>query len=78
IFISASRRIRLYELPERIAQFAETKWVRGTRAFTPEEVDELKQFEAKVKILGRTFRDGMIIVDYLIKVEGEEVEESEE
>lgn len=76
IFISASRRIRLYELPERIAQFAETKWVRGTRAFSPEEVDELKRFEDKVKILGRTFRDGMIIVDYLIKVEGGEEEEA--
>lgn len=75
IFISAERRIRLYELPERIAEFAETKWVRGTRAFTPEEVDELKRFEAQVKILGRTFHDGMIIVDYLVKVEGGEEEE---
>ena len=60
LFISALRGIRLYELLQRIAGFAERKWVRGTKAFSPEK---------QVKVLGRTFREGLILVDYLIAVE---------
>lgn len=72
LFISALRGIRLYELPERIAQFAETKWIRGTRSFEPSQVDQLKEFEAKVKVLGRTFHEGSINVDYLVEVKDDD------
>lgn len=68
IFISALRGIRMWELPERVSQFAEKRWVRGTKAFQPDEGEELKDFEKNVRVLGRKFRDGLIIVDYLIEL----------
>jgi len=67
LFISALRGIRLYELVERITRFANQKWVRDSRAFRPDQINALKEFEEEsgVRILGRSFRDGFIVVDYL-------------
>lgn len=71
LFISALRGIRLYELPERIAQFAETRWIRGSKSFDPSQADLLREFESKVKVLGRTFHEGLIMVDYLVEANRE-------
>ena len=68
LFISALRRIRLYEIPERIARFSEQRYERGSRTFRPDEVEELKLFEEEVRVIGRSFKDGLIYVDYLVKV----------
>lgn len=68
LFISALRGIRLYEIPARIARFAEQRWERSSRTFKPDEVDELKLFEEKVRVIGRSFQNGLIHVDYLVKV----------
>ena len=65
LFISALRKIRLYEIPERIARFAEQRWVRNSRAFAPGEVERLKEFEARARVTGHSFQDGQILVDYL-------------
>ncbi len=70
LFISALRGIRLWEVPQRISVFAERQWVRGTRAFSPDEGEQLRRFETQVKVMGRTFREGLILVDYLVAVEG--------
>ncbi|HHE47194.1 MAG TPA: GTPase HflX [Bacteroidetes bacterium] len=67
LFISALRGIRLYEISQRIARFSEQRWERGSRRFRPDEVEELRQFEESVKVIGRSFKDGMIYVDYLVK-----------
>ncbi len=68
LFISALRGIRLHEIPERITRFAEQRWERGSKTFKPDEVEKLKQFEESVKVIGRSFKDGLIYVDYLKKV----------
>lgn len=65
LFISALRKIRLYELPKTIAKFAKRKWVRGSTSFKPDQPDELKQFEDTVRVIGRSFKDGLIHIDYL-------------
>lgn len=65
LFISALRGIRLYELPERIAQFVNRQWTRGRQYFSPEEANAIKVFESKVKVIGRSFNDGKIVIDYL-------------
>ena len=74
LFISALRGIRLYEVTERIGRFAERRWVRRSRAFRPDEADDLKLFEAEkdVRVIGRSFRDGFIYVDFLIPEDGVE------
>ncbi len=68
LFISALRGIRLYEISERIKQFAERSWVRESKSFQPDQADELKLFEKSkdIRVLGRSFKDGMIHIDYLI------------
>ncbi|MDP8228597.1 MAG: GTPase HflX [Candidatus Electryoneaceae bacterium] len=68
LFISALRGIRLYEVTDRITRFAKRKWVRQSRAFRPDEADELKLFEAEkdIRVIGRSFRDGLIYIDFLI------------
>ncbi|MFC2150620.1 GTPase HflX [Calditrichota bacterium] len=68
LFISALRKIRLYEIPERIEQFAAVRWERGTRVFRPDEIERIETFEKTVTVLGRTFKDGMIYVDFMIMV----------
>ncbi len=68
LFISALRGVRLWELPQKIAEFAEIKWSHGRKAFSPEKTDELQEFEKDVKVLGRTFKDGNIIVEFLAPV----------
>lgn len=68
LFISALRKIRLYEIPAVIERFAEQRWERGSRSFRPDEVHFLKDFENQVKVIGRSFRDGYIHVDYLTPV----------
>jgi len=65
LFISALRKIRLYEIPGRIARFAEKRWVRKTETFSINDVDRLQEFEVERRVVGRRFRDGMILVDYL-------------
>jgi GTP-binding protein HflX len=69
LFISATRGIRLYEIPERISRFEKQRWERDCRTFKPDQVDELKQFEEKERVVGRSFKDGLIYVDYLVKVQ---------
>ncbi len=76
VFISALRRIRLWEIPERIARFVDRRWVRGARAFRPDEADKLRRFEKGVRVIGRSFRDGMIHVDYLAPAENDQLEET--
>ncbi len=66
LFLSALRGIRLYEIPKRIAKFAEQCWERSSRTFRPDEVEMLKQFEEKVRVIGRSFEDGKILIDYLV------------
>ncbi|MDP8239841.1 MAG: GTPase HflX [Candidatus Hatepunaea meridiana] len=68
LFISALRGIRLYEISKSIARFAEQKWERGSRTFRPDEAEEIKDFEKKVRIIGRSFKDGLIYIDYLFKI----------
>ena len=67
LFISALRGIRLYEIPKHIAKFADVKWERGSRHFSPDEGDLIKQFERDVQVVGRSFREGKIVIDYLVK-----------
>ncbi len=69
LFISALRGIRIWEMLERIAGFAAKRWIRGTRVFSPDEGEELRVFEKNVKVQGRSFREGMIFVDYLIEID---------
>jgi GTP-binding protein HflX len=76
LFISAARGIRLYELVDRIQEFANRKWVRDNEIFRPDQVGRLHEFEETIgiRILSRTFKDGAIIVDYLRPArEGEEI-----
>ena len=68
LFISALRGIRLYEISDQIARFAEQRWERGRRSFRPDETEDLKAFETTVKVIGRSFRDGFIYVDFLERV----------
>ncbi len=65
LFISALRGIRLYELPERISEFAHRRWVRGTATFRPDETDRLLEYERDVRVIGRSFHEGLIHLDYL-------------
>ncbi|MCF7810745.1 50S ribosome-binding GTPase, partial [bacterium] len=67
LFISATRGIRLYEIPERIGRFAEQRWERSCKTFKPDQIDELKQFEESVRVIGRSFKDGLIYIDHLVK-----------
>jgi len=68
LFISALRGIRLYELPPKIAEFAQRRWVRGEEGFRPDEIERMHLFEEQVQVIGRSFKDGKIWVDYM-KVE---------
>lgn len=68
LFISATRGIRLHEIPKRIGRFAEQRWERACKTFKPDQVDELKQFEKKCRVIGRSFKDGLIYVDHLVKI----------
>ncbi|NQT33726.1 GTPase HflX [bacterium] len=72
LFVSALRKIRLYEIPERIVGFSEQQWERRSRAFRPNQGEELKSFEEGVNVIGRAFKEGMIYIDYLVKVEPEQ------
>lgn len=67
LFISALRGIRLYEISQAIDGFAEQSWIRGMKSFRPDQVDELKLFEKdkRIRVLGRSFKDGEIHVNYL-------------
>jgi len=65
LFISASRGIRLYEIPKRIAEFARRRWVRGVVRFKPDEAERLFDFERDVQIVGKSFIDGFIQLEYL-------------
>ncbi len=67
LFISALRGIRLYEISKAIDRFSEQSWIRDLKSFRPDQADELKRFEndKKIRVLGRSFRDGMIHVNYL-------------
>jgi len=80
LFISASRGIRLYELVDRIQGFANQKWVRDSRSFKTDQLYGLEQFEGTIgiKILSRTFSDGMIVVDYLRPARPDEIENTVE
>ena len=69
LFISALRGIRTHEIPKRISFFAQQEWERGCRIFKPDDVESLKEFESNVNVIGRSFKDGMIYIDYLIKVD---------
>ena len=66
IFISALRGIRLWDVLAKIEEFASREWVRGSKSFDPDEEEELRQFESQVKVIGRLFKDGKIVVDYLV------------
>jgi GTP-binding protein HflX len=70
LFISALRGIRLHEIAPRIAEFAMKKWIRKSVQFRPEEADRLAEFERDVKVIGRSFFEGMITVDYLVPEDG--------
>ncbi len=65
IFTSALRGIRLWNVLKRIEEFAAREWIRGSRSFDPTEDEELRRFESRVKVIGRLFKDGKIVVDYL-------------
>lgn len=65
LFISALRRIRVYELPERIQAFVHRRWVRETQEFLPEDLQRLSWFEKNFRVVGRAFHQGRILVHYL-------------
>lgn len=69
IFLSALRGIRLYEVPERIAEFARKRWERRTEVFRLDETDRLTERESEVRLIGKRFAGGMIHIDYLVPVE---------
>ena len=69
LFISATRGIRLYEIPKRISRFAEQRWERSCMTFKPDQIDELKKFEECMRVIGRSFKDGLIYIDHLVKVQ---------
>jgi len=64
-FISALRGIRLYEVPGLITGFANRRWVRGEESFRPDEGDRMRLFEEQVQVVGRSFREGWIVVEYM-------------
>jgi GTP-binding protein HflX len=66
IFLSALRGIRLWDVLTKIEEFATREWVRGSRSFYPDQDEDLKDFESQVKVIGRLFKDGKIVVDYLV------------
>lgn len=70
LFISALRKIRTYDIGERIVQFTDVKWVRDKRSFDPREVELLRGFESEVRVLGRSFIKGKIVIDFLRRETG--------
>lgn len=69
LFISALRGIRVWEIPQRVAQFMDHRWVRKFASFKPQEVEVMKEWERTVQVIGRSFREGAIWVEYLVPVE---------
>lgn len=69
LFISALRGIRVWEIPQRVAQFMDHRWVRKFASFKPQEVEVMKEWERTVQVIGRSFREGAIWVEYLVSVE---------
>ncbi|MFN3820759.1 MAG: GTPase HflX [bacterium] len=69
LFISALRGIRIWEVPIRISQFMDHAMVRKVAVFRPDEADRLADWEQTVQVIGRTFKDGLIWINYLVPVE---------
>lgn len=69
LFISALRGIRVWEVPIRISQFMDHTMVRKVAAFRPDEADRLADWEKTVQVIGRTFKDGLIWINYLVPIE---------
>ncbi len=66
LFISALREIRLGDLPEKIVEHTQKRYIRCTERFLPDEIDRLKDLEERVQVIGRSFQEGMIVVDFII------------
>ncbi len=66
LFISALREIRLHDLPLKIAEYTQQRFIRKSESFRPDEVVRLKDLEERVQVVGRSFVDGLIVVEYII------------
>lgn len=65
LFISALRGIRLNDLPTKIAEHTQKRYIRRSESFRPDEIDRLKDLEERVQVVGRSFQEGMIVVEYI-------------
>lgn len=66
VFISALRGIRLDDLPGKILEHTQKKFIRCRESFRPDELDRLKDLEERVQVVGRSFQDGLIMVDFIV------------